>query len=142
MWFSQPNSRALVSVKTAAREIFDHNNPERRKRIPSGKEQEAIHRLLTMLENACRESWGPDLAIKVFCDLDTVFFRGKLRGHVCITWADLGEFPDRNVFGHTIFLGRGKAVIQLNAQFMFFDWGRTDGQLLNQTLATVLHEMM
>lgn len=106
------------------------------------KEQHAIDRLLAMLEKACQEPWGPDLAIKVFCDLDAVFFGGKLKGHVCITWADVGEFPERNVFGHTIFLGQGKAVIQLNAQFVFFDWGVEDGRLFAQMLATVLHEMV
>ena len=106
------------------------------------KEQQAIDRLLAMLAKACQESWGPDLAIKIFCDLDVVFFAGKLRGHVCITWADVEEFPERNVFGHTVFLGQGKAVIQLNAQFVFFDWGVEDGRLFAQMLAMVLHEMV
>ena len=108
----------------------------------SGNEREATHRLRAMMEKACRDSWGPELAVKAFCDLDAVFFRGKLRGHVCVTWADVGEFPDGNVFGHTVFLGRGKAVIQLNARFLFFDWGYRDGRVFAQMLATVLHEMV
>ena len=142
MWFSQPNKSPSVSIKTAAREIFEHNDSKRTERILPVKEREAIDRLLAMLEKACQDPWGPDLAIKTFCDLDAVFFRGKLKGHVCITWVDVGEFPERNVFGHTIFLGQGKAVIQLNAQFVFFDWGVEDGRLFAQMLATVLHEML
>lgn len=134
-----------MGIEIAAREVYLHNIPDKtgkRNGIPSVKEREATNRLRAMMLKACRDPWGPDLAIKIFCDLDAVFFCGRLRGHVCVTWADEGEFPDGDVFGHTVFVGEGKAVIQLNGRFLFFGWGVRDGRVFTQMLATVLHEMV
>lgn len=126
--FSQPNRVSLVGIKTASRDIFEHNDPDRN---PSANEWKAIGRLLTMLDNACHGSWCPDLAIKTFFDLDSVFFRGKLKGHVCINWADpeaFSQFRESTVFAHAPYLDKGKALIQLNAQSIFFDWGCSGGK--------------
>ena len=96
-----------------------------------------------MLDNGRYDWRGPDLAIKAFCDLDTVFFRGRLKGHVCVSWADTKEFPPGKArFGQTVCLGQGKALIQLNVHFIFIGWNCRDGRLLIQMHATVLHEMM
>lgn len=30
--------------------------------------------------------WGPDIAIKAFNDLDRIFFKGKMHGHIYVRW--------------------------------------------------------
>lgn len=139
LWFSRPNQRDKVSVRQAALDVVRHNN---KRRTPSAKEHEAIERLLAMLDRARHGFWGPDVAIKSFCDLDTVFFRGELRDHVCVTWAGPKWFPKEHDFGHTGWLGEGKALIQLNAHYIFIGQHNATGRPINQTFATMLHEMM
>ena len=138
MWFSEPNTGPKVGIRQAALDIFRHNAPGR---IPSVKEEDAIERLCVMIDNACQGRWGPDVAIKCFCDLDTVFFRGKLRGHVCVTWAGWRDFMAPTCWGQTRNLGHGKALIMLNAKFMFRVHGSWHERPLRQTLATLVHEM-
>ena len=135
MWFSEPNTGPKVGIKQAALDIVHHNAVER---IPSVKEEDAIDRLCIMLDNASQGHWGPDVAIKCFCDLDTVFFRGKLRGHVCVTWAGRAEFEGIECWGMTTCLFQGKALIRLNAKFIFRE---SRDRPLQQTLGTLLHEM-
>lgn len=138
MWFSEPNTGPKVGIKQAALDIYQHNALER---IPSAKEEDAIGRLCIMLDNAYQGHWGPDVAIKCFFDLDTVFFRGKLRGHVSVTWAGRSEFGTEECWGKTKHLGHGKALIQLNARFIFHIHGPSKKRPLQQTLATLMHEM-
>ncbi len=144
LWFPHPNKDQSDSVEKASRDIFDHNQPERTGEVLPAGEHEAIGHLLAMFDNACHGSWGPDLAIKSFCDLDTVFFRGKLRGHVCVTWAARKEFGKNadHILAHTIRLGKGKALIQVHAHIMFLDQGLTGGRLFASMFATMLHEMV
>ena len=56
----------------AAYQLVRHNRP-RKKHSP--EEHDAIERLRECLTI---EDWGPDLIIKAFRDLDTVFFKGRL----------------------------------------------------------------
>ena len=137
MWFSKPNTGSKVGIRQAALDIFQHNAPGR---IPSAKEEDAIQRLRIMLDNACKGHWGPDVAIKCFCDLDTVFFRGDLRGHVCVTWRELASIT---WLGQTSFLDHGKALIKLNPSSLFLDRSKPAAheRPLTETLATLLHEM-
>ena len=137
MWFSEPNTGPKVAIRQAALDIFQHNAPGR---ITSAKEKDAIERLCVMVDNACEGFWGPDVAIKCFCDLDTVFFRGKLRGHVCLTWAKDREF-EPFTWGQTASLGHGKALIQLNASHIFLGNGPWVERPFKQMLSTLLHEM-
>ena len=134
-WFARPNRGPFLDARIAAREVFDHNDPERR---PSAAENEAIDRLVAGFENAAQEYWGPDMAIKAFCDLDKVFFCGRLRGHVCLTWSP-DRFFDQDCFGFTTYLGVGKCVIQLNAYWIFC--GPESGSGFIQMFSTLLHEM-
>ncbi len=138
LWFSEPNRMPKVSIREAALDIVDHNSSERN---PSAKENDAIDRLWIMLDNALQGYWSPDVAIKCLCDLDIVFFRGELKGHVCITWAGRKRFPSRTTWGHTGYIGHGKAVIELNANYILLEPDRWHKNLLNQTIATMLHEM-
>ena len=134
-WFAYPNNGPFVDARKAACEIFDHND---QKRIPSAAEKEAISRLITGFKNAGREYWGPDLAIKAFCDLDKVFFCGRLKGHVCLTWKPDSSFKSE-LYASTLNLGAGKCVIQLNADLHFsFPFVAL---IFNQMFDTLLHEM-
>ncbi len=138
VWFSEPNRGEKVSIRQAAWDIVGHNSS---RRTASAEENDAIDRLRTMLDNALQGRWGPDVAIKCFSDLDVVFFRGELKGHVCITWAGPKRFPVPRTFGETRPLGHGKAVTMLNADFILLEpdwWHRTP---LNHTIATMLHEL-
>lgn len=134
-WFAHPNKGPFLDARIATREVFDHNHPER---APSAAENEAISRLVTGFKNAGQEPWGPDLAIKAFCDLDQVFFCGRLKGHVCLTWKRDRSFK-RNCFGCTYYLEDGKCVIQLNAHGIFFS--PEVGPSFIQMFSTLLHEM-
>ena len=134
-WFPHKNKGPFVEVRTAAREVFEHNHPTR---IPSVPEDDAMSRLMTAFGKAAREPWGPDLAIKAFCDLDKVFFCGRLKGHVCLTW-DADSVCGKHCWGCTHYLEKGKCVILLNADRIFFH--SPDGLGFVQMFSTLLHEM-
>lgn len=135
LWFTGPNAGPFIDPAKVSREIFDHNQPIR---VPSAAEERAIQRLVTGFKNAGQKYWGPDLAVKAFCDLDEVFFCGRLRGHVCLTWRSDESFQDY-YFGNTVLLKGGKCVIQLNAYGIFFAFEEVSG--FTQMFATLLHEM-
>ena len=135
-WFSEPNNGPFVGARIAAREIFDHSDP---KRTRSATEISAIHRLQTGFHNAIREYWGPDLAIKTFCDLDQVFFCGRLKRHVCLTWRS-GRTLRETCRGVTTYLDKGKCVIQLNSYNIFLRPRETPRFVC--MFETLLHEMM
>lgn len=134
-WFAQANNGPFCNIRIAAQEVFDYNDPTR---TPSVAESEAISRLITGFKLAGQKFWGPDLAIKTFCDLDEVFFCGRLRGHVCLTWQP-DRFFAKHLLGHTVYLGGGKCVIELNADNIFFH--PVSYSCFNQMFATLLHEM-
>lgn len=141
-WFAHPNNGPFIGARKATREIFDHNNDKKRK--PSATEEEAISRLITGFRKAGREPWGPDLAIKAFCDLDRVFFCGRLKGPVCLTWYSerawkyIGNSRGFD-FGYTEYIGKGRCVIRLNAYRIFFS--PLTGSCFGQMFGTLLHEM-
>ena len=91
---------------------------------------------------ANRLSWTPDLIIKAFCDLDRVFFLGKLRGHVYVKWRSSSSFARRPsstyIFGQTIALGGGKAELRLNTDAIF---ASTRLSAFKEMWRTMLHEM-
>lgn len=83
--FRHPNNKPPVSITTAAQEILWQNDPNRKVSI---LEKVAISHLSDSIQsfNAEKETHGPDFAIKVFPDLDTIFFGGSLRGNVKVRW--------------------------------------------------------
>ena len=136
-WFANPNHGPFVDARIAAREIFDHNALGR---TPSVAESDAINRLYTGIERATREHWAPDLAIKAFCDLDKVFFCGRLRGHVCLSWKPQDP-SGADSFGCTWYLRGGQCEIQLYASDIFFGHESGSSRFV-QMFQTLLHEMM
>ena len=127
--------RPFVSPRTAAQEIHDHN---RLSRAPSNAERRALSRLDAALDNAHGDHWGPDLIIKAFCDLDTVFFNGRLRGHVSIAWRPASEMV-QTLYGGTNYLSQGKCHIGLNAEGIILE--QSSSKAFKQMWSTMLHEM-
>ena len=127
--------RPFISPRAAAREIYDHN---RLSRALSNAECQALSRLDAALDNAHGDHWGPDLIIKAFCDLDTVFFNGRLRGHVSIAWRPDSEMTQSR-YGGTCSLSEGKCQIGLNAEGILLDQGSS--KAFKQMWSTMLHEM-
>lgn len=82
--FSPNHSSHFVTVMQSTKEHNEHNDLGRE---PTSKEVAAIARLHAAL-GVELEKWRPDIAIKAFYDLDTVFFDGHLRGSVCVGWSD------------------------------------------------------
>ena len=134
-WFPQPNRGPFTNPKQACLEIFQHNSLRRK---PGELEQEAIDRLFKAIRTADRDDiWGPDLIIKAFCDLDVVFFSGRLRGHCCVRWLREWTNPEDMLLGSTVHLGGGKVAIRLNADRILLD----HPEPLFCMFATTLHEM-
>lgn len=136
--FNARNKGPFVSSLRATEEMINHNNLDRR--IASG-EAAAIARLQEITNDVKRgASWGPDIAVKAFKDLDLVFFGGKLNGHVCVTWDNL----EIQAYGVTQFPGdaevdENQSHIVLNADLIF---GQTERHPFCQVLHTLLHEMV
>lgn len=133
-WFPQPNHGPFVAPRQACLEIFKHNDLHRK---PGKSEREAIERLCKAIAEGRQHSWGPDLIIKAFCDLDVVFFRGRLRGHVCVRWLCDWSADRSTTWGSTIYIGEGKCSIKLNADTILLEHPRP----FERMFATMLHEM-
>ena len=133
--------RTHVSADRASQVVFLHNQPGRNL---SDREYDAMLRLEDLILGVFsgRKQWTPDIIIKVFCDLDRVFFLGNLRGHVYVKFKSGDAFPparrDHCHFGRTIPLGGGKAKIHLNADALF---GPYEGPSFKEMFRIVLHEM-
>lgn len=129
------NHRLFVSRSQATREVVGCNNL---RRTLSSYETDAIRRLKHAIFNVSRSPWGLDLIIKMFLDLDAVFFGGVLRGYVCVSWRARSFFPDaERSLGTTWSCSRpGHAVIYLNAEEIILG-----PNPFPNMCATMLHEM-
>ena len=127
------NGSPPVSQTAATLEAVWQNDA--RRRAPSC-EREAIRRLSKAVHDAARYPWGPDLVIKCFLDLDTVFFGGALRGHTNVCWKGTEFFGD-GIQGLTTDCSIPRhALIYLNAESIFLKPGS-----LKSMFTTTLHEM-
>lgn len=133
-----PRSTHSRNSATANLENFLH---------PDAPIDSAVHAAVTRLRAALRiHDWKPDLVIKAFTDLDTVFFGGKLRGHTTIHWYGASWWMQhlRSPQGHNRFLGctyyldRRKARIHLNAWKILLDTRNAKAVMWG----VMLHEMI
>lgn len=85
----------------ATKELYEHKNLERQ---PTPTKTATVARLRTALRI---ENWHPDVVIKAFHDLDTIFFNGCLRGNDCVCWSDA-----RTNWRHL----HGSSLVKVNAQ--------------------------
>lgn len=141
--FKLATSRSPISQDEAALQVVNQNRKSRH--IPDD-EKDAISRLKDTIKTAFNTDWGPDLAIKVFRDLDRVFFCGQLWGNVCVRWAGEGEI--KGAYGETTSSTSGPSnscVIKLDTANIFRQYNHNEGNradpALSQMFATLLHEV-
>lgn len=113
-----------MSAITATREILEHNALTK---VPASFEAAAIARMKDAMRWASENPGGPDLMIKAFHDLDSVFFRGVLRHDVTLRWNDDKDFKDNGItnkcWGRTAHPKRGQSAIFLNATLILLERG-------------------
>ena len=107
----------------------------------SAAEDSAAKRIAEALK---LERWGPDLIIKMFGDLDTLFFMGRLKGSVSVEWMQRQEFSNRlggvPAYGVTSYRGNGTSQITLNAWDILAGSGGWDP--FSYMWMTMVHEMV
>ena len=147
--FLSTNPGPFIPVREATKEIMWQNDPQRT--LPPD-EKAAIKRLLHAA-TAAQDGLilGPDLAIKAFRDLDTVFFGGRLHHHATVTWTpDLGSSSTGDSSSHTRQIWgiclhhqrRAHSRIQLNARMIFKEaWTKRTPKPFESMIGTLLHEM-
>lgn len=127
--------------RDATAEIVEHNSL---RRSPGRSEVRAIQRLQHIISWVdAHNNFSPDLAIKMFRDLDRVFFCGRLSGSVAMRWAPY--FPGalgRRTYGRTTSEPGtpGIAMIQLSAETIILKT-RNIRERLEHMFKTLLHEM-
>ena len=123
--------------------VIQQNNE---RKTTSTAEQAAISRLAAAIPKAL-VSCGTDLIIKMFADLDTVFFGGLLRGRVRVSWSTREDYAKIAALardgGASLalcqWLKPGFCQISLSAEKILRyaeDWN-----LFEVMWATLLHEM-
>lgn len=127
------NPAPQVSQRQATLEVVQLNDLRRRL---STEESEAIHRLSDAIDCATRYTWGPDLVIKSFLDLDVVFFGGALQGSIGVSWESCEVFPAGGLGRTRNCSPPGHAQISLNAEVILL--GRDPFKTM---FSTILHEM-
>lgn len=112
--FSGPNEKPVVDIITACKEIIRWNE-HRALRLAARAAAERIHAATT----SPSDKWRPDLMIKIFLDLDIVFFEGWLRGNVIVRWKISSN--GRRHWGITHYPQErpGQCAIALSANTMF-----------------------
>lgn len=131
--FPSPNRQRLVSAIEATNEIVHRNTELRRREDFDRDEWAAMERLTSGVNKAARSRYTPDLIIKMFADLDLVFFNGRLLGNVIIKWHVIGP----RIFGDTGPKRVNQAGIRLNPDEIFI---RSDNAF-QRMFGTMLHEM-
>lgn len=143
--FSRKNSGPFVSILEATEEVMVQNDERRR---PSFAEDDAISNLANVVHDRTYR-YHPDIVIKAFDDLDTVFFGGRLRGNVLVSWANSAECAEIEREIGEFFFGctqcsypeeKGQARILLNARAMFLE-NFEDENPLRAMFCTLLHEV-
>lgn len=140
--FDKPNKGPFVSLLEATEEILRWNDE---KRAPSREESEIIQRLSTTIREVGKDfRFGPDLLIKTWADLDSLFFAGRLRDHVLVRWV---KRIDGGLYGHMQFYESEttKGLIEMSAEVNLLPqkwrrWGEDYNPVVNM-FSTILHEM-
>ena len=143
--FWRKNRGPFVSLSMATEEVMVQNDERRR---PSMAEIDAISRLGNVVRDRTYRC-HPDLVIKAFNDLDTVFFGGRLRSNVLVFWANSMECAELEPYVGGIFYGctmsrtpeeKGQACIFLNARVMFLEYPEHESPV-RAMFCTLLHEV-
>ena len=129
-------------------------NDQRRTHSPA--EHVAIANLQYLVRISAERRIGPDIVVKAFADLDAVFFGGRLRGNVVVSWASDARATSLNEqrnlppahpwWGVAPFRypgEDGQCRIEFCARVMFLPPATTACDLdpLKRMVETMLHEM-
>ena len=131
-----PNRQRRVHAEQATREIVLRNSENRRESDFEQTEWEAMERLSRGVEQSRATGWSPDIIIKMFADLDLVFFNGALLGNITLCWREME--PD--LFGLTSSRPGNQADIMLNPLSILLRRGVYSNPFC-QMFQTTLHEM-
>ena len=149
-FFRRRNKGPFASPMEATQDILWQN--DNRDRIRSLPEIAAISRLQTTIYNIRYKgaTYGPDLAVKAFSDLDIIFFAGMLGRNVCVNWSShkfnphlqFAAIPWATVWGVSVENQHPSEFCQcriiLNAGSLF---SAKVTHPLQGMMATLLHEM-
>ena len=138
--FAKPNKGPFVSAMQATEEIMRWNDE---KRAPP-RDELAIIRDLTIAVHDAEKNlhFGPDLVIKTFADLDRIFFGGRLRGNVAVSWVSNLSHGTRGAYGETEFHKPGSCHIRLSAEAILLQkWTKVGKNPVATMFGTLLHEM-
>ena len=137
--FDTENSGPFVSLWEATEEVMVQND-ERRRLSPD--ELEATAQLNRVVRDRTYR-YHPDIIVKAFKDLDTVFFGGRLHGNVIVSWANQTHDIEKHVLGdtsHAIPWEEGQARILLNPRTIFLR-NTVYETPLQAMFSTLLHEV-
>ena len=143
--FWRKNKGPFVSLLKATEEIMVQNDERRR---PSFAERAAISNLASVINDRTYR-YHPDIVVKAFNDLDTVFFGGRLHGNVLVSWANSTQCKEIQREIGARFLGstqgnfpgeRGQARIFLNPREIFLE-NLAKEIPLRAMFCTLLHEV-
>lgn len=140
---SSRRPRNTAPPEEAIRELVKLNCPRRHCFLRA--ELDAEKRLQEMVFYTRKDFWLPDVAFKMFADLDIVFFGGCLLHYVELCWEPQREFIRK---GHQLALAvtsptdPGHALIQLSADgnLHYTEDGRD--RSFEEMWETLLHEMI
>ncbi len=136
-------STLTCSPGQASRKILEHNSAPLR-----GRETEFIRRLQKLVHQDKHNaySWGSDIIIKMFGDIDRVLFGKSLLGYCTIAWmskdafVQAGQRPTTRGLTCVRFDCSGMAHVKLNADEILL---RTaPGKAFQVLWKTSLHEMI
>ena len=129
-------------------------NHQRRKH--SAAEHVAIDNLQYRVRISAERRIGPDIVVKAFADLDAVFFGGRIRDNVVVSWAsdaraaslnEQSNLPPAHPWWGVApfrYLGEdGQCRIEFCARFMFLPPATTacDPDPLKRMVENMLHEV-
>ncbi len=127
--------RPVCCTRKAVADAIRYNSEE-----PDTARRAAIGRLQAAMTVERLDDWPPDLTIKMFADLDVVFFGGWLLGNTTVEWGDDPIKLPPNVWGFTEWANRtGQCRIVLNAKGILVK--PKISTPAKQAWATLLHEM-
>lgn len=133
---SRPNRKTPVCCSDkAVEDMIRYNSRE-----PARGERAALDRLHAAMTNDHLDDWPPDLTIKIFANLDLVFFGGHLLGNTTVEWrGDEAGFQELEVWGCTTWWShqKGQACISLNARELLLNPAVSTPAM--QAWSTLLH---
>ncbi len=123
-----------VNINQAVSDALLYNSRE-----PDSTRRRLIERIKTVMTGPQKYDWQPTLTIKMFYDLDRVFFGGWLIGNAFVEWSDDKDFMLPTKYGRCFPASHsGKCYILLSAYTLLSD--PMEGPT-KQCWSTLLHEM-